>query len=206
LSEKWEETTLGGIADWYSGATPKAGKPEYYLEGTIPWATIGDIQDRPIDDTATRLTPVGAAVVGRVAPVGAVLVSMYGTIGRTGLATVPMATNQAIAWGLAHAGRCSPEFLFVLVRSMRSQLDALGRGATQRNINREILREQKVLLPPQDVQRRIVDLIGTLGNQIDLLESEAHSLRSLQRSLLPRLLSGSVPLDETYDLAIRETP
>jgi type I restriction enzyme S subunit len=207
MPDTWPQATLGGVATWFSGATPKAGQSEYYAGGTIPWATIGDLKDRPISDTATRLTEAGAAVIGRLAPVGAVLVSMYGTIGRTALAAVPMATNQAIAWGVPHDAQYSREFLFLVVQALRERLDSLGRGATQRNINRAILREQPVPVPPLTVQQRIVDLIGAADAHVTVLRSTGAALEQALRTVRREVLTPTpdwrhVPLTEVAEVKL----
>ena len=203
---EWTEATLGEVAQWFSGMTPKAGNAEYYAGGDIPWATIGDLQDRPISNTETKLTKAGAAVIGRLAPVGAVLVSMYGTIGRTGLATTVMATNQAVAWGVPDKSRCSSEFLFTLMQSLRPRLDSLGRGATQRNINRQILREQVVRLPLLREQTRIVDVVAAVDGQIDMLAKEIEAAsqvaRALRRTVFTTLDAKAVMAGEMFDMLL----
>ncbi len=167
MRDGWAESSLGEIASWYSGGTPKAGTAEYY-GGDIPWAVIADLTDGPVSTTASTITPEGLAQIGgRVAPAGAILVSMYGTVGRLGVATRPMATNQAIAWAVVDESRALPEYIFAVIASNRNALIALARGATQQNINREILRELRLLLPPVDKQRRIVSVVGVCDDVIN---------------------------------------
>jgi restriction endonuclease S subunit len=172
MREGWVETTLGGVAKWFSGGTPKAGTAEFY-DGNIPWAVIADLIEPYLVATASTISEAGLeSIGGRLAPEGAVLVSMYGTIARVAIATVPMATNQAIAWGVVDEEVSSPSFVRLVVEHMQPTLDGLARGATQRNINRAILKEQKFLLPPLAEQRRIVDLIGAMDSYIADCETE----------------------------------
>lgn len=179
MSEQWAKTTLGDIAEWGSGGTPKAGDPKFYEGGTIPWAVIGDVQDGPLSETSNHITPAGAQAIGHVAPAGAVLVTMYGTVGRVALTTREMATNQAIAWGVPDAGRVLPGFLFLWLRNHRPDLERQARGATQRNVNRKIIRDTPILLPPLPVQRRIVDVMAHLDNHIANLRAEQEVLEAL---------------------------
>ena len=53
MRKGWTETTLGEIAEWFSGGTPKAGKPEFYEGGDIPWVVIADLMKTEIYETAT---------------------------------------------------------------------------------------------------------------------------------------------------------
>jgi len=176
MRKGWRETTLGEIAEWGSGGTPKAGETAYYSGVTIPWAVIADIQDAPLLTTASTITDAGLAQIGHMAPADAVLVTMYGTVGRVALTRFSVATNQAIAWGIPNKSAVLPEFLFILLRSHAAKLDSLARGATQRNINRAIIRSLPISLPPLDVQRRIVDLVSALDGHIKSLRAEAQAL------------------------------
>lgn len=213
MSDQWTETTLGEVASWGSGGTPKAGKAEYYEGGTIPWAVIADVQDGPIAVTERGLTPLGVAQIGHTAPPNAVLVTMYGTIGRVGLTEVELATNQAIAWGVANERILLPKFLFYWLRNHRQTLDGLGRGATQRNINREIIKSQVIKLPPLNVQRRIVDLMEHLDSQVAGLRNESAAVEHLifvfreshfqrWRSETPTVSFGSITNDVRRPLAV----
>lgn len=194
---------LAEVADWYSGSTPKAGSPEYYEGGTIPWAVIADVLNGPITETATLITEAGLEKIGRLAPIGAVLVTMYGTIGRVGLARVEMATNQAIAWGVAKSN-VLPEYLFHALRQLGPRLDSLGRGATQRNINREILRSQLIRLPKLERQQEVVTTLNSLDESVNALDMEIATAEQLRGSMLSALLTGSLLIPELYDSLLSE--
>lgn len=190
MSEAWDTTTLGEVAKWGSGGTPKSGDPRYYAGGTIPWAVIGDVQDAPLRETSTYITQAGAEVVGHLAPEGSVLVTMYGTVGRVALTRRTMATNQAIAWGVPDPQAILPEFLFYVIMSQRAKLESQARGATQRNINRQMLRDLEILLPPLPVQRRVVDLMTHQDNHLANLKAEREALVRLESPLMESIVNG----------------
>lgn len=190
--------TLGDLAQWFSGGTPKAGDPQYYEGGTIPWAVIADVQDVPIRDTLKKITPAGVRKIGRTAPAGSVLVTMYGTIGRSALVETEMATNQAIAWGVPNEG-VDARFLFAYLRLNASRLDALGRGATQRNINRAIIKAFPVPLLSASQQEELVEAFEAFDKVVQLQRNLATALRSLRSNLLTALLSGEHEIPLSYD-------
>ncbi len=138
MRDGWVETTLGEIGKWNAGGTPKATNPDFY-GGDIPFVTIADLADAPLYETQRYLTAQGLEQIGHTAPVGAIFVSMYGTVGRTGIAKSPMATNQAIAWLESDENVVDNLFAFWVLRSLATRLDELARGATQRNVNRDII-------------------------------------------------------------------
>lgn len=175
---------LGEIAAWRSGKTPKAGTKAFYHGGTIPWAVIADLEDGPIEDTKTKITKAGADEVGHLVEPGAVLVSMYGTIGRTAIVTRTMTTNQAILAGTPDTKKVTSEFLYWTLRSLAPRLESLGRGATQMNINRSIVAEQQVRVPPIDEQMRIVNAISDIQTSASAVLQEVSLLNDLRASLL----------------------
>jgi type I restriction enzyme S subunit len=72
---------------------------------------------------------------------------MYGTIAKTALTGVELATNQAIAIGVPKRALVGQEFLYYAVSQLAPALDALARGATQRNINRSHLEDSVIRVP-----------------------------------------------------------
>lgn len=196
-------TTLGNIASWYSGGTPTAGEPRFYGTGSDshPWAVIADLtRSRCVTETDRRITAAGlAAIGGRLAPAGSVLVSMYGTIGQVGVAGVPLATNQAIAWGEADESKVSPAFLAVTLRHLSKGLERLGRGATQRNINREIIRSQVVTVPSREQQDAIVEIVGVGDEALEALEQHCAAVQRVQAAISADLLTGRRRIPASYD-------
>ena len=58
LPQTWEISTLGDIANWGSGGTPKSTDPSFY-GGTIPWLIIGDLNDGFVNSSQTKITEKG---------------------------------------------------------------------------------------------------------------------------------------------------
>jgi type I restriction enzyme S subunit len=200
MSDQWTRTTLGEVADWYSGGTPKATDRSLY-GGPIPWAVIADMDDALMTNTESTITKDALRLIGgRLAAPGAVLMSMYGTIGRVGVAGVPMATNQAIAWAEPHKDRVTSDFLFHWLRHHRQGFDALARGATQRNINRQIIRDFPIDLPPLAEQCRIVDLVAA----VDEHNSAARAASSAALSSAEAIVAVMVAKEATSLVALAD--
>ena len=191
MRDGWTETTLGDVAEWFSGGTPKAGKSEFYENGTIPWVVIADMMKTEIFDTASKITKAGLAEIGgRVAPKDSVLISMYATVGRPGFAHIPVATNQAIAWSVPNEKMIQPRFLLLVAQFLESEISSMARGATQRNINRAMLKEFSFNLPPLAEQKRIVDVVSSVDAYIDALQQQADTARTARDAVLHELLSA----------------
>ena len=187
----WAETTLGDVAEWWSGGTPKAREPKYYENGTIPWAVIADMNKGIIDSTNSYITKEALELIGgRLAPVGSVLISMYASVGKSAIANIPLATNQAIAWSIPNQKKIIPFYLYLVSQQLEKEISDLARGATQRNINRQMLREFTFQLPPLPEQKRIVDLISSVDSYNKALQQQLESAKRSRNAVLHALLTA----------------
>jgi len=197
-SGDWTETTLDAVGTWRSGGTPKAGDPRFY-GGDIPFVAIGDLTGGVIRTTEKTLTPVGLAEIGHLAPEGSIFVSMYGSIGKTGVAGANMATNQAIAWLEPDLTVIDPAFMASWLTNHAAVFDSQGRGATQRNINRKMIRETPIVLPPLRVQNEIAHTAASINNLIGRIEETLSRAATVRQGILAELLSGNHEIPESYD-------
>jgi type I restriction enzyme S subunit len=188
----WPLVALGEVADWSAGGTPTSGDPRYY-GGSIPWVTISDLDETVVLDTETHLTAAGLRILrGRMVPTDSVLLAMYGaSIGKTGLAGVPMASNQAVLAGVAHPGVILPRFLLYSLQVRHLEIAYLGRGGTQPNINSEIVKRLPIPKPPLDVQQRIVDTIDAGLASVAAEAEYERKLGLMKVGLETDLLGGS---------------
>lgn len=180
MSKKWPMRTLGEVAKWGSGGTPKRTTPAFF-GGDIPWLVIGDLTDGPVTNASTYITEEGLKKSSAkwVEP-GAVLLAMYGSIGKLGIAQRRLTTNQAIAFAYPHEGQVTNRFLFWFLRSVRNDLFELGKGGTQRNISQTVIKQVLMPVPPIDEQQAIVEEIE---KQFTRLDAAVASLRRIQSSL-----------------------
>ena len=199
--------TLGDVADWSSGGTPKAGTARFY-GGPIPWAVIGDLTEGPVWHTQSSLTAEGLErSSAKVVPEGTVLLAMYGaSIGRIGVTSREMATNQAIACARPRTDVVTSSYLFWYLRSQRRAFVAQGKGAAQPNISQTIIKTWPVALPPVEEQNRIV---ADVERQFSFIEACERAVdrglaraAALRRSVLKAAFEGRlVPQDPSDEPA-----
>ena len=94
---EWEKCILGDYGKVVTGNTPPTKDIENYEDGTYLWASPADLSTiKLISETKTKLSSKGFSKT-RALPKGSVLVTCIGsTIGKTGMATKEMSTNQQI--------------------------------------------------------------------------------------------------------------
>jgi len=178
LPEGWTETTLGTMFKWGSGGTPRKGTPSYY-DGDVPWAIIGDLSDGPIGKTTSTITELGLedSSAKWVEP-DSVLVAMYGSIGKLGVSTIRLATNQAIAF--TQPDPIPAKYLFYYLMRERHSLIGQGKGGTQSNISQTVLKAYPFIMAPLNEQHRIVEAIES---HLTRLDAAVASLKRVQQNL-----------------------
>jgi len=190
---------LGDVVSMGSGGTPAARVIEYYDRGEIPWVNSGELKDSILRSVRGRITPAGlSASSAKWVPEGAVLIAMYGaTIGRLGITTFPVTTNQAIAY-LIPSGSLNRDYLYWYLFSQRAHFVRAGKGGAQPNISQTILKAWPIQIPSQSEQARIAlaaaeafDLTLRLVQQQLLLKRRSSALhRALRAAAFRGQLTG----------------
>ena len=202
IPENWVWSTLGEVFDWGSGGTPKRTNPAYY-DGDIPWLIIRDLNDGPVGDSATKINEEGLknSSAKWVEP-GSVLVAMYGSIGKLGLATERLTTNQAIAFTQPEPN--DAKYLFYYLMLSRNALARQGKGIAQKNISQTVLKAFPFPLAPLDQQKRIVAKIEELFSHIDAGIEALKKAKQLLKQYRQSVLKAAVTGELTKDLPSRQ--
>jgi len=172
----WNRIPLAKIGSWGSGGTPTSSRKDFYLNGTIPWAVIGDLNNDIMTSTEASITEKALAESSsKLVPPGAILIAMYGaSIGKTSMTGIECCTNQAIAHCIVDTKIVSKEYFFIVAKSLKRHLVQEGKGAAQPNISQSVLKHLVIDLPPLDEQEKIVEWVEAL---IQLCDNLDRSLR-----------------------------
>ena len=114
---EWKECVLGDYGKVVTGNTPPTKDIENYENGTYLWASPADLgTHKLISETKTKLSSKGFTKT-RPLSKGSVLVTCIGsTIGKTGMATREMSTNQQINSIVVNENNDN-EFVYYVVQS-----------------------------------------------------------------------------------------
>ena len=203
VPDSWVKVSFGDLGRIVTGTTPSTKVREYYEGGQIPFISPGDITTGvPVTEAQKVLTQEGLAK-GRPLPRGTTLVVCIGSsIGKVGQTTGQVsATNQQI--NAIVAGReFDPDYVFHLVTR---HADVIRRAASPSPV--PILSkgpfETLELYTSKDPleQREIAHVIGSLDRKIDLHRRKGEVLDQLFESLLHKLMTGEVSVDD-LDLSV----
>ena len=161
LPEEWEVVRLGDVAKkMKAGGTPRRGIKEYW-GGNIPFVLIEDMTSGGLYLSKTKETITEKGLNNSSAwlvPSNTLLLSMYATIGETAINTIPLATNQAILAIMAK-DNFSIVFGAYLLKYSTQRLIMQNIQSTQKNVNKGIVENFKIPLPPLPEQQKIAQFL-----------------------------------------------
>lgn len=177
----WPMVALKDCCRVVSGGTPKTDIPEYW-EGENYWVTPKDLSSLNsiyIRETAQRITDWGLKnSSAEILPVGSVLFSSRAPIGHIAITKVPMCTNQGFK-SFVPGKKVDAVYLYFCLKYYTPELQALGNGATFKEVSKRVVEEYKILLPPLEIQKhiaRVLEKADQLGKQAQQMESELNQL------------------------------
>ncbi|WP_421918859.1 restriction endonuclease subunit S [Marinifilum sp.] len=197
MSKKgWTTVSLGDIASWSSGGTPKSTNSKFY-NGDIPWIVIGDLNDSYVENSKKSITEEGLEnSSAKLVKPGSLLIGMYGSIGKLGIAKKKLTTNQAIAFTQRIYGNIPVKFLFYFILYKREYLLSIGKGGAQQNISQAVLKNVKISLPPLNEQKRIANKLDQAFLHIDSLQNRLNTipelLKQFRKMILQKAVSGEL--------------
>lgn len=161
MKKGWEVKRLADCCEIVNGGTPKSAVTAYW-GGEQSWVTPAEMGARTSPYlTTTRRTLTTAGLKNssaRLLPSQSVILSSRAPIGHLVINTVPMATNQGCK-GLVPKSGLESLFLYYCLLGMVPQLDAMGTGATFKELSAGKLKEVCIPVPPLPDQRRIVAIL-----------------------------------------------
>lgn len=116
FSGKWELCQIKDFGKVITGSTPPTSKTEYYDNGVFLWASPADLGNvKDVISTKTKLSQQGFDKCRKI-PAHSILVTCIGsTIGKMGMATTEMATNQQINSIIPID--CNPDYVYYSIQS-----------------------------------------------------------------------------------------
>lgn len=187
-----------------SGATPRGGREVYVNEGTA-LIRSQNIYDHEFHwEGLARLTEKSATELKNVEVMkNDVLINITGdSILRTCVVdpyVLPARVNQHVAIIRANQG-IPPHYLhlYLVQPQMKSWLMGLSAGATRHAITKGQLENIDMLCPSMSLLAAFEKLTSPWFDAIDQNNAQSRTLATLRDTLLPKLLSGELKVQEQY--------
>ena len=171
---------LGDICEIVSGSTPKTSIPEYW-DGEIKWITPAELNDDTyiVADSVRKITELGVQKTGLSPfPSGTVILSSRAPIGKVAIAGCEMYCNQGFK-NLICSDVINNRYLFWFLKGNSVLLNSLGRGATFKEISKQIVGDIEINVPDMSEQLQAVERFEKIRRIILLRKKQLAELDNL---------------------------
>ena len=184
---------LGDICEIVSGSTPKTGVAEYW-DGDVKWITPAELDDDSyiITDTVRKITDLAVQKTGLSSfPEGTVILSSRAPIGKVAIAGCEMYCNQGFK-NLICSEKINNKYLYWFLKGNTEFLNSLGRGATFKEISKQIVANIEINIPDYDKQKEAVEQLEKINKIIKLRKRELAELDNLIKARFVELFGDPV--------------
>jgi type I restriction enzyme S subunit len=202
IPKGWEVATIDDISEIVTKGTTPTSIGGKFTESGINFIKVESLTESGtfikskfahIDDETNQL------LKRSIIKSGDVLFSIAGTIGRVAVVTdeiLPANTNQAIA--IIRPKKISSYFLKILMQSSLIQNDTQSNivQAVQANLSLGVMKATKFILPSTNILSMIDIQLDSIYDNINHISLENENLTTLRDTLLPKLISGELSLNE----------
>lgn len=181
------------------GKTPPRKEAEWFSENSnnIKWVSISDMGNcgMYISDSSEYLIPSAISKFNvKVVPDNTVLLSFKLTVGRIAITDGKMATNEAIAHFITDKTEIK-EYLYCYLKNFNFQtMGSTSSIATA--VNSKIIKAMPFILPEENELKDFHSIVLPMFDQIKFNQRENTRLVNLRDTLLPKLMSGEIDVDQ----------
>lgn len=198
IPEHWEIIKTSYVFSHIgSGTTPKSGAEEYYCIDGIPFLQTGDLNDGLVCDTSKKITSKALKDTNlKVYSKGSLVIAMYGaTIGKLGLLNIDTTVNQACCV-LPKSSKIEIKYAFYVFSVAKNDLILQSKGGGQPNISQDTIRNERIIVPPREEQKNIVEhidrMIKPIANAIENANKQIALLQERKQIIINDVVTGKV--------------
>ena len=184
--KEWNFFKIKDIGKIISGSTPSTNIPEYW-NGEYLWITPAELNDDSfiINSTNRKLTYLGVKTSSLIElPIGTVLLSSRAPIGKVAIVGENMFCNQGFK-NIIPNETINSIYLYYVFKEKKEYLNFLGRGATFKELSKEIVENISIKVPPIELQNKFAERI----EKIEKLKFEIEKSIEIAQNLYDSLIS-----------------
>lgn len=180
----WEKKKLGEVYTIISGTTPDTNEQKYW-NGTNLWVTPAELNNEIyINTTARKITDEAIKAKSlKVIPKFSVLLSSRAPIGKLAINTADMYCNQGFKCFINSKVLHSIYTYFYLLHRVE-YIQSLGRGATFKEVSKEIVANIEIQVPPLDLQNQFAEFVEQVEKNKENIKSSLNQLETLYNALM----------------------
>lgn len=187
----WSVTNIGSITTTELGGTPSTAIDYYWKDADIPWLSSAETASFPVVSSEQMITSLGIEnSAATLLPKGTVVISIVRYI-RPSILGIDAATNQSVV-GIRECDIYKSSFIYPYFCSEVPRLMGLRTGAQQPHINKGVIDESPIAVPPSTTLAEYYKLANPVFDKIMAVAFQNHELVKLRDWLLPLLMNGQV--------------
>ena len=181
---KWEvdNKTFGEVFNLFMGRTPSRDNDSYWQDGKYEWLSIGDMGDtKYLSKTKEMISEEAVANMQQV-PENTVVMSFKLSIGKVGITSIPLYTNEAImAFPPKEGYQIMPTFLYYYLQAYKWQ--PANRAVMGKTLNKAVISSARISIPSVADQQRIVAELDCLNEMIAVKQEQLKEFDKLAQSI-----------------------
>ena len=185
FKDRWEERCIGELADIVRGASPRPiQNPKWFDSNSeIGWLRISDVtnQNGRIHSLEQKISKLGQEKT-RVLTEPHLLLSIAATVGKPVVNYVKTGVHDGFL--IFMNPKFDREFMFQWLEMFREKWNRYGQPGSQVNLNSDIVKNQKILIPSMEEQRAIGTYFSNIDNLINSYQEKITQLETLKKKLL----------------------
>ncbi len=198
IPQGWRVGTLDEIGDVIGGSTPSKARPEYYTENGIAWLTPKDLSLSNAKFTAKGeidITQEGYnSCSTKLMPKGTVLFSSRAPIGYITIAKNDICTNQGFKSVVP--GYAGTAFIYCYLKVATPDIENKATGSTFKEASGSLMKSLQLVIAPKDIMDSFEERMKPIFAEQECVEDESRRLAELRDTLLPRLMSGELKVND----------
>ena len=194
----WKVGQLSDVCEIVGGGTPSKNRPEYYCERGIAWLTPKDLsvsKSKFSSRGSEDITPEGYKNSStKLMPRGTVLFSSRAPIGYISIATNEICTNQGFK--SAVPGIAGTGYLYYFLKANTDKIESKASGSTFKEASGALMKSLEIIIPADGILNQFEAELAPILNKQENIASEIQALTTLRDTLLPKLMSGELKINE----------
>lgn len=175
IPDSWEWGRFGSLVNFSLGKTPKRKNSNYWSNGVVPWVSISDMVDgETIFNTKEKISDNAFKEIfnEKITPKGTLLMSFKLTIGKVSILGMDAVHNEAIISILPYIDESNifRNYLYYILPLISKKGDSKS-AIKGKTLNSKSLNKLLIPIPPIKEQKRIVEKLNELFDNVDVVTS-----------------------------------
>jgi type I restriction enzyme S subunit len=190
----WIAVTLESLAEVERGKfSVRPRNDPRYFGGEMPFIQTGDVtgSDVYLKGYTQTLNDDGIRV-SKVFPADTILITIAANIGDTTITQYPVACPDSVVAIQPKQDKVNTIFLKNVIDLQKDNLDSQATQNAQKNINLQVLKPLKLIVPSKEEQNKIASFLSAVDEKISQLTQKLELLSQYKQGMMQKLFSQQI--------------